>query len=223
MLIYIILVIILVLSLLLLFSNVGVRLVFESELRMWVKVGFLRVQLYPIPERKKKTAKRKKKVKEAKRDSRSEGKRTERKITFEAVWQLIIELTPVLLAAMEHTRKGMRIRCLKLHLTISDRNPAIAAQRYGKMNAVIWPLIAAIENAVTVEQRNVRLDLDFSLHKTRANGEIFITMRMYRGIHIFLADGRRMLKLVLDFMKAAKVDQDHRSMTIKKPTDDTAA
>ena len=222
MLFYIILAIILVLILLLLSSKAGIRFVFGSELKLWVKVGLITVQLYPSQE-KKKESKKQKEEREADIDSSSKEKTAKRKITFEAVWCLISELIPPMLDVMERVRKGMHIRCLRLHLVISDPNPAVAAQRYGKMNAVIWPLLAAIENAVTVERRNVNLDLDFAAHKTSADGELFVTMRLYHGLRILLVDGWKILKPFLDFMKATEVEKKNRSAAKKEPADDGTA
>ena len=217
---WIILVIILVLICLLLRLKVGARVVFGDELKAWVKLGPLMLQVYPLVEKKKEKPKKEEKEK---KESAEKKEKTARNITFDAVWQLIHELIPPILDTLERVRKGLHIDRLELHLMISDLNPAVAAQRYGKMNAVIWPLLAAVENVITVEQWNVQLDLDFASHKTKVDGELILTMRLHHGVRILLVDGMKILKPVLKFMKMTKATQDTKTTDTIEMKDTAAA
>lgn len=222
MLLWFILAVIVVLVCLLLSMKVGVRVVFGPELKVWAKVGFMTLQVYPMPKKKKEKPK---KEKAAKKDQeKQKAEKEKRNITFDAVWQLVNALIEPALDAMDRVRRGIHIRCLNLHLVVSDPNPATAAQRYGKLNAVLWPLIAVVENLVTVERRNVRMDLDFAARKSSAEGELFITMRVYHGMRILVVDGMKLLRPVLQFMKTTKSAKDtEKQADINKETKDTAA
>lgn len=201
MLIGIILLIITALLCLLLSMKIGVRVLFGEETRLWLKAGPVMVTLYPLPEKKaKKEKSRKKKA--------SSGKKEEkhgRNITFEAVWELVQSLTSPLLDAMERVRRGIRVERLNVDFTISDVDPALAAQRYGKLNAFLWPFLAAMENVITVKQRDVQLHLDFAGKESRADGEVIITMRVFCAVRILLRNGLRFLRPVLHFMKSTEV------------------
>lgn len=217
---WIVLGIVVVLVCLVLSAKIGVRVVFGPSLRVWVKIGPVMMQVYPMQEKEKKKP-------EKKRQKESEEKthhKEKRNITFDAVWQLIHDLIEPLLDAMDRVRKSLRVRCLSLHLVISDPNPAVAAQRYGKLNAVLWPLTAAVENTVTVERRDIHMNLDFAVHRSSAEGELFVTMRLYHGVHILLADGMKLLRPVLHFIKTTKPAKHiEKNTEVKKDTNGTAA
>ena len=222
MLLWIILAVIAALVCLLLSMKVGARVIFGPTVQAWVKVGPVMIQVYPMPEKKKKKPKKEKKGKKEQEQQKAEKEK--RNITFDAVWQLANALIEPALDAMDRVRRGLHIRRLNLRLIISDPNPAAAAQRYGKLNAVLWPLIAVVENLVTVERRDVRLDLDFASHKSSIEGELLITMRVYHGVCILLADGLKLLRPVLQFMKMTKPAKDtEKQADVNKETKDTAA
>ena len=200
--------------------KVGARVVFGETIAAWIKIGPAMIQLYPVPEKKTQ-----KKEKPAQKTSAKE--KTKRNITFQAVWTLVEEVIPYVLNTLERVRKGIRIRVLNLHLTLSDYNPAVAAQRYGKVNSFLWPFLAAVENVVTVEHRDVRLDLDFASHKTTASGELFITMRLHHGFRMLMFDGIPMVRALLRFMKttkpnhaqAAEENKSNKSKSVQKNAD----
>ena len=63
MLLWFILAVIVVLVCLLLSMKVGVRVVFGPELKVWAKVGFMTLQVYPMPKKKKEKPKKEKAAK----------------------------------------------------------------------------------------------------------------------------------------------------------------
>lgn len=214
---WIVLAVIVALVCLLLSAKVGARVVFGEELKVWVKAGPAMILVYPRPEKKKDANKVEKKAKKQKEADEKEKQQEKRRITFDAVWQLITELLGPLLDMMERVRKGMHIRCLTLHLTVSDLNPAVAAKRYGQMNALLWPFLAAVENVVAVERRDVRVGLDYAAHHSSVEGEVFITMRLYHGFCILLVDGLKILSPVLRFIKITKPSKDTQKDQNKTP------
>ena len=149
------------------------------------------------------------KWKRAKKDVPDQGaeKMPKRKITAEAVLSLLKELLPPFLDALGRVRRGIRVRCLSLHLVISDPNPAEAARRYGMVNSVLWPLLAVLENTVSVERRTVQIELDFGARQSRGEGEVFLTMRLLHGAAVVLADGLRCLRPLLRFWKETKPEK----------------
>lgn len=206
---------------LLLSMKVGIRVIFGAELRAWAKIGPVTLRIYPLPEGKKKRPPEEKKGGLQQEHPQEEKKG--RQITFEAVWQLITALLDPALDAMDRVRRGLHVRCLRLHIIVSDPNPAAAARRYGTLNSVLWPLIAAMENLVTVERRDVSVDLDFAARQSRAEGEAEVTLRLYHGICILLADGLRLLRPVLQFMKTTKPVKDTKKDAEQKQQNETAA
>lgn len=219
MLIEIVLLIIAALLCLLLSMKVGVRVLFGEETRLWLKIGPAMVALHPLPEKKQK----KEKKRETVESSAKPEKKAERNITFEAVWELVQSLAPPLLDAMERVRRGIRVERLSVALTISDADPAQAAQRFGKLNAFLWPFLAAVENVIAVKQRDVQLHLDFASKRSHAGGEVMITLRVFCAVRIFLRDGMLFLRPVLHFLKTTKAAPENGAAQKAKPTESAAA
>ena len=178
-------------------AKVGVRVIFGEQFAAWCKVGPVMLQVYPYHKKDEKRGKKGgKKSKEKEKPPRN--------ITFDAVRRFIDALLPPVLDMMGRVRRGMQVKTLTLHLVISDRDPAVAARRYGNLNAVIWPLLAVVESLVSVQRRDVEMTLDFAAHQSSARGEVFVTLRVCRGIMIFLADGVPVIQAVLRFLKETK-------------------
>ena len=192
---------------LLLSMKIGVRVVYDAaQLRVWLQLGPAMLQVYPEKNTKSDVDQ---KWKRAKKDvpDQGTGKMPKRKITAEAVLSLPKELLPPFLDALGRVRRGIRVRCLSLHLVISDPNPAEAARRYGMVNSVLWPLLAVLENTVSVERRTVQVELDFGARQSRGEGEVFLTMRLLHGAAVVLADGLRCLRPLLRFWKETKPEK----------------
>ena len=196
MLLWIILLLVAAIVCLLLAMKVGVRVSFGDALRVWVKAGPLLLQVYPMARKKKK--KQEKKPKDAEPEK---APKPGRNITPSAVWTLLQALLEPTFDAMRCVRKGLRVHRLSLMCTVSDPDPAAAAKRYGALNAVLWPLVAAAEQLVTVERRDLRVRREFAAHRSHAEGEVFITIRIYHGVKILLRDGVPMLRALLQFLK----------------------
>ncbi|MCI5843780.1 MAG: hypothetical protein MR004_09075 [Clostridiales bacterium] len=195
---------------LLLSMKIGVRLVYDAaQLRVWLQLGPVMLQVYPEKDAKSNADKKRKNVKKNAPDKGTE-KASKLNMTAEAVFSLLKELLPPLLDVLGRVRRGIRVRCLSLHLVISDPNPAEAARRYGMVNTVLWPLLAVIENTVSVERRTVRIELDFAAQQSRVEGELFLTMRLLHGAAIVLADGLRCLKPLLRFWKKTKPEKNQQ-------------
>ena len=194
-------------------AKVGVRVVFGKELTAFLKIGPVTKQVYPLPEKAKGSGQKKEKRKKQKE---------KRQFTWEAVRELLADLRLPVLDALNCGRKGLHVRVLRLHLTVSDRNPAAAAQRYGKLNAFLWPLLAAVENLVCVERRDVTLALDFSAGASSAEGELFVTIRLYHGLLIFISDGPAILKALLRFFKRTAPEKESLSKQAKQTAAEAA-
>ena len=106
---------------------------------------------------------------------------------------------------------------------MSDPNPADAARRYGTLNAVVWPALTLLENAVTVERRDVQIYLDFSAGATAVSGEALVTLRLYHLAAIGLTDGLKMIGPVSRFLKEIKPDKGAKPSDPKNNTNSAAA
>lgn len=202
---------------LLLSVKLGLRVVLRGGAQVWVKIGFFKRQLYPFPEPREKNPKKQKK------DAAAPEKKEKRQITWGAVQRLAEALLPTLLHACGRFRRGLRVQELTGRIVVSDPNPADAARRYGTLNAVVWPALTLLENAVTVERRDVQIYLDFSAGATAVSGEALVTLRLYHLAAIGLTDGLKMIGPVSRFLKEIKPDKGAKPSDPKNNTNSAAA
>lgn len=204
---------ILLLSLFGLSLKVGVQIKYAEQLLVRVKAGPLMLRVFPFPKRKGKKADSDKEKKPKKKKT----KKAKRRITFEAVRQVIIECIDPLLDSAGRVRRGLRIHRMTLHLTLGgEADPAAAAQRYGQLNAAAWPLLAALEQIITVENRDVRWNIDFSAPRSHCEGELCLTMRTHHLVRIAAWNGIRFLRALLHFLKATKPDKTQENAGIEQ-------
>lgn len=155
--------------LLLLMIPVWLRVTYEEELRIRIRVLAVPVTLYPS--RKKKAGKRlrkAKKVKKAKQpaDRKKKGGFSElaSMLKEDGVGAAVSYLTGI--AALAKTAAGRILRAivvdeLALHLTIGGEDAAQTAIRYGKLCGAVFPALALLEGSMRVRRRDVRLSPDF--------------------------------------------------------------
>ena len=88
-------------------------------------------------------------------------------------------LWPALKKALRRTRRGIRIKPLRLAVTLGGaEDPAAAAELYGGLHALIWTGMPALERLVVIPDPAIHLGLDFDAEKTRAEGEIGLSIRL---------------------------------------------
>lgn len=182
--------------------KIGIQARYDGQLLVRIKAGPLMLRVFPFP---------KIKIKWGKSDKGKKPKKEKtamRRITFEAVRQLLIDCIDPLLDSVGRVRRGLRVHRLMLHLTLGgETDPAAAAQQYGQLNAVAWPLLAALEQIVTVERRDVRWNIDFSAPRSHCEGELYLTLRIHHVMRIAARNGVRFLRALLRFLKATKAEK----------------
>ena len=88
-------------------------------------------------------------------------------------------LWPALKKALRRTRRGIRIKPLRLAVTLGGaEDPAAAAELYGGLHALIWTGMPALERLVVIPDPAIHLGIDFDAAKTRAEGEIGLSIRL---------------------------------------------
>lgn len=130
-----------------------------AGLRLKLKVGPLRLMLYP---RKPKRPRRK-----AGKSSRREKKREERPQPElgGGPLALVKRFLPLIAEAAGRFRRKLRIDVFQLEVTAAAPDPAAAALCFGRANAfigMIWPLV---EQNFNVKERRLRTRVDFDAER----------------------------------------------------------
>ena len=131
----------------------------EKGLRVWIRVGPIPIQVFPV------------KKKSPEGDGRRGRKKPPRKKKEGppppglggpgGSLALLRAFLPVAAKAAGGLRRRLQIDRLELDLTMAAADPAQAAMAYGSANAligIIWPVIV---NHITVRERQIRTAVDF--------------------------------------------------------------
>lgn len=162
---------------LLCWTRVGVRAAFGGgELRLDVIFGLLRVHILPAKPKKPRAEKPKKEKKAAEKPVKPRPKRS---FTLEDGKDALRTLLPPLKRALSRTRRGIRVKPLRLSLTLGGQeDPAASAQAYGEIQAAVWGGMPLLERLLDIRDPYIHTDVDFQSGETAAEGEIGVTLRI---------------------------------------------
>lgn len=152
-------------------------------LRLDARFGPLRVHILPAGPGKPKSQKppkEKGKKRSGKKPSK-EGKKAKPKLSFtlEDGKDALRSLLPPLKRALGRTRRGIRVKPLRLSLILGGQeDPAAAARLCGEIQAAVWTGMPLLERALDVREPYIHTDVDFSASGTAAEGEAGITLRI---------------------------------------------
>ena len=168
---------------LLLWTRVGAWAAFGGgDLRLDVKFGLLRVHILPARPKKTRAGKppKEKRVKKAKGKPKEEQRpEAGRSFTLEDGKDALRTLLPALKRALGRTRRGIRVKPLRLSLVLGGQeDPAASAQLFGELQAAVWSGMPALERLVDVRETCIHTDVDFSTPETAVEGEVGITLRV---------------------------------------------
>lgn len=172
--------IVLLLLVLLARMRVGVRARYDAAgpvIR--IRVGFLRLKVYPRTPGKKKKKKEKKPPKEktpkGPEDAPKKG----------GGLQGLLDLLPIITRTLGRFRRKLRIDRLTLHLTVPGaEDPAKAALTYGRGSAVMGTVLPVLENAFTLCHRDLRTEIDFNAEKMTVFAEAELTLAVWHGVYL---------------------------------------
>ena len=132
----------------------------DQGLMVWIHIGALRISVYPIQKKEAKVKKSKpqKKKKEA-AVNKEDGLSVAEKIG--GAFDYIEQLFPIVLQALSHFRRKLRVNMLRLELTFGASDPADAAKLYGQASAALGALWYPLVDVLNVQDGYARTTPDF--------------------------------------------------------------
>ena len=159
--------------------RIGVRISIRETAAAWVTIGPFRIQAAPSKPSKNKKKGGEKKEKPSDGKDRWSGLKALPKPTLEDLRSAVRTLGPPVKKALRRTGRSIRIRPLRLSVTVGGaRDPAEAAKLYGLIHAAVWTVMPAAEELLAIPEPGIHVGLDFDLAKTKAEGEIGISIRL---------------------------------------------
>lgn len=174
---------IVLLIVLLLRTRVGVWAALDREknLRLDARFGVFRFHILPAKPKKPRAEKKPKKPKKEKppKAEKPEQKKPGLSFALEDLEDALRTVLPALGRALSRLGRGIRIKPLRVSLTLAGlEDPAAAAKRYGIIQAAVWGGMPQLERLVDIRDPYIHTDVDFLAEDTAVEGEAGITLRV---------------------------------------------
>ena len=192
----------------------GVSAIFDEDgPRVRIVAGPLKIQVFPLPQKKKKPAKEKKP--ESSEDTSSKQKKQPPKTKANAPSNQtkkekkksggpitdFLPLVGVVLKFLDGFRRKLRVNVLELKLIMAADDPCDLAVNYGRAWAAVGNLMPRLERVFVIQKRNIDVECDFTADKTRVLARLDLTITLGRMLGLVFAligrAGVELIKIVL--------------------------
>ncbi len=206
--------IILLIFLLLGFLRVGADVSFGDRLAVRLRIGAIRLTIFP-KKRKKKPGKEAKKEENAQpaeeKPKKEKKKRALPKLTLGEILDLVDTALSALGATLKRTCKRVRIDPLEATVVLGGLDPASLSMTYGALSAAMFSVMPKAEERFYIPDPSLHLRVDFEADQPTAEGFVCLTMRVCDFFAIGFTLLIPLLKWSLRFKKAHRHDaQGHR-------------
>ena len=184
-----------------------------SGLFIWLKMGFVRLQL--MPGRSLHRDDKNKAVKQAHKKNCPDKTAADDVNPQKRICDLLIyirELMPTFLEFANRFRKKLRIDRLRINL-IAGGNPADAVCLFGEANALFGSIWHPLNEAFVIRDGKVQTSVDFEAENTRFLTEIDLSMRLWQILILGLWLGIRGL---FKFLRAQRRQQTEVEYRVRK-------
>ena len=180
--------------------RVGAVVRFGEELGLTLLIGPFRIALLP--------AKEKKAAEKGKTEQRDKKKGYSLPKLTRDEWKDLIKIALAALKEMARRAcKRLRIDPLIILVVFGGEDPADIAQSYGYASAAMWGVMPHLEDLFHIPDPSLHLRMDYDAKKTRAEGTVGLSLRIWDGLVIAFALLGPMLKWYRRFRKAHKNDR----------------
>lgn len=180
--------------------RVGAVVRFGEELGLTLLIGPFRIALLP--------AKEKKAAEKGKTEQRDKKKGYSLPKLTRDEWKDLIKTALAALKEMARRAcKRLRIDPLEILVVFGGEDPADIAQSYGYASAAMWGVMPHLEDLFHIPDPSLHLRMDYDAKKTRAEGTVGLSLRIWDGLVIAFALLGPMLKWYRRFRKAHKNDR----------------
>ncbi|MCR5653162.1 MAG: DUF2953 domain-containing protein [Ruminococcus sp.] len=203
---YIILGILLLLFLITLL-NVWALISYNEELKLFVKIAFVKLQLVPPKPKKEKKKPEKKPKKKKKTENKEPEKQKRKSFDFKdyvkekgvsGILNIIRRVADLAVGAMKDLFSKITVTKLSLRLRIAGSDAADTAVKYGRVCSVLYPALKIIAEIVTVKDYNIDVEPDFSDEpKNSAQAEVIARIRIISILSVVFKRGFQALRLIL--------------------------
>ena len=166
---------------------------------VWLWIGPLRLRVYPSRKKDRKTPEkvRKNSGETASKQKENSGEKGGNIRDFYPLVQRILEF-------LTDLRQKLRVKLLRLRVTLGGDDPCDLALNYGKTQAALGNLDPHLERFFVIKKKEISIDCDFSSEKSSIYGRIDLSITVARIFSLGFRHGIRILREFLRIMKLRK-------------------
>lgn len=176
----------------------GVLVCYEKEPVVKIIIGFVRLTVFPLPDRMRR--KKKKKAQKTPQQPKAAVEADNTKPTSTEISDYIpfLQLGIDFLNAF---RKKLRIQQLNVRVIMAGDDPCDLAVSYGRAWAAAGNLISALERVFVIKKRDIEVECDFTATKTVFNVKAELTITLGRILMLAAIYGIRAVRAYLSMKK----------------------
>lgn len=188
---------------------VGVDVGFDGEVRLAIKIGFIRVRI--LPSKPKKPKKQKKKQPAAKKPAQKPAA-APKKPLFSGDPKELRALLQLGVQTLGDLRRKLRVEVLTLFVYFGGGDdPAKNAIAYGRAWAVIGSITPLLDQLFVIQKRRIEPRFAPQEDKLRVEGRIVLTITIGRALALGIRAGLGFLRIV---SKKKKGDAEHEPPSV---------
>ena len=180
----------------------------------WVRLGWLKLQVFPLKKKDKPKKPRKKKAKKSGQKKGGEAGETPAKTPLPekigGALDYAHSLLPIVLEAAGCFWNKLRMDHLELELTVGGSDPGDIALRYGQANAALGAFWYALTDAFHVEDGSARVRVDFDAPGMTLYGAASLSIKIGQALWLGVCYGIKALMAFLKVRKRQKVKKQER-------------
>lgn len=188
---------------------VGVDVGFDGEVRLAIKIGFIRVRI--LPSKPKKPKKQKKKQPAAKKPAQKPAA-APKKPLFSGDPKELRALLQLGVQTLGDLRRKLRVEVLMLFVYFGGGDdPAKNAIAYGRAWAVIGSITPLLDQLFVIQKRQIEPRFAPQEDKLRVEGRIVLTITIGRALALGIRAGLGFLRIVSNKKKG---DAEHEPPSV---------
>lgn len=188
---------------------IGVDAGFDGELRLSLKIGFIRVNLLPA---KPKRPRKEKKPRLAKKKPAEKKPAAPKKPLFSGDPAELRALLGLAVQTLGDLRRKLRVELLILHLYFGGGDdPAKNALNYGRAWAILGGITPLLDQLFVIQKRQIEPRFRPNEQKMRVEGRLVLTMTIGRALALAIRAGLGFLRIVSNKKKG---DAEHEPPSV---------
>ena len=202
--------------------RVSVQASFGEVLRVTARIGPMKMQIIPPPEKKPKKEKAEKKAPEA--EQKPKEKKLDLHLTFADIRNALSAVWQSVQGTLRRAGRRIRIDPLDLSFVFGDENPVNTAQWYGWANTTVWTVMPWLEKTVHMPDPRIHMEMDFNAAKTKVSGTVGASYCIGDLLASGCAAAGPLLRFAIPFLKkqrAIKKAAAKQAAAEKGKTEDT--